>query len=209
MKHRAPRKSSASTRKRRAVRRVGALKRRLEQLLARLDDPGQIEAALAEIEAKDGSERSDSSESAPFVPTRKMLAYLLKYRQLMAANRPFTQRAVANESDVHEDVVSRWHRVPGFDEWWAREVDGESDRLLPMVRLAVVRRAIRTGDPRDAEMAHRLRGALPGGNMLGPFGESDAAPSGAAPFVLNLLVPRPEPTAATPPLIEVRAGGSR
>jgi hypothetical protein len=71
----------------------------------------------------DDRKRSDSDDGLDFRPAPEMLAYLLHYRHLMAAGLPFSQRAVANESYVHEDVVSRWCRVPGFGRMRRRGVN--------------------------------------------------------------------------------------
>jgi hypothetical protein len=136
--------------------------------------------------------KSDTDNAKKFKPTPKMLAYLFATRKLTASGKPYSQRVVAAAADVHEDVVARWHRVSGFDEWFSREVRGEFDRLLPLADLSLVRRAIQTGDPRDVEMAHRVADGLTGGVSV-RFGDQDPLPDERhSSYVLNLLVPRPE-----------------
>lgn len=120
-----------------------------------------------------------------------MLSYLLTARKFFASNRPYSQRAVAAEADVHEDVVGRWHKVPGFDEWFGAEMFGECDRMLPLAAVACVRRVIRTGDPKELETILRVRGKLPAG-YLPPAGDGEGSVPAVGTFVLNLLVPRPD-----------------
>jgi hypothetical protein len=173
--------------------------KRLATLLPKLDDPNTIDTALevlAERERRRSTEdrkKSDSMTAGAFRPTPKMLRYVLMTRQFAASKHPYSQRAVAELSDVHEDVVSRWHRVPGFDEWFSEQVLGEVDRLIPLADLSLVWRAIRTGDPRDVEMAHRVRGWWPTAApaYVDPQDTAGASPA-TVPYTLNLLVPRPE-----------------
>lgn len=105
----------------------------------------------------------------------------------MSNNRPVSQRAIAAESDVHEDVVSRWHKVPGFDAWMGEELFGEARRIYPLAVVAAARRAVRTGDPAEVEKVGRLLGELPSGYESG-----DPQQSPGVAVVVNLLVPRPE-----------------
>jgi hypothetical protein len=131
-----------------------------------------------------------------FSPTLKMRAYLLTARKLFAANRTFSQRSAALDADVHEDVVSRWHLVPGFDAWFDAEMWGEGDRQLGLAYVACVRRAIRTGDPKELEVIMRLRGKLPAG--YAPVTPGELVTAGPA-MVLNLLIPRPTPPSVGQP----------
>lgn len=116
-----------------------------------------------------------------------MLVYLMKTRQFFATNRPISQRAIAAESDVHEDVVSRWHKVPGFDDWMRDELFGEARRVYPLALVAAARRVVRTGDPAELEKLARLLGELPSG-----MPDPEAPPANTPTFQLNILVPRPE-----------------
>lgn len=133
-----------------------------------------------------------------------MLGYLLTARKFFAADKPYSQRAVAESSGVHEDVVARWHRVPGFDEWFGDQMYAEADRMVALAAAAVARRVIRTGDASDFERLCRVRGMLPSG-YVAP-NEPSNVPGGVnvAHYTLNLLVPRPELPAPAHQVIDVR-----
>jgi hypothetical protein len=145
---------------------------------------------------RDGEAKQDQERSIarPFRPTAKMQAYLLKWREFQANGRRISQKAVAHEAGVDESVVSRWHRIDGFDAWWGDELLGEARRRYPNAVLSGMCRAERTGDPKEIAEMGRITGQLPAGYVTVP----DVPVSGSGGgFTLNLLVPRPD--APVPP----------
>lgn len=122
-----------------------------------------------------------------------MHAYLLKKRELSEPRGWTTQRAIAQAINVNEAVISRWHRLEGFDDWVGEQTDRWTRRLWPDAKYAGMLRARRTGDPREIETMGRVTGQIATGPAFGdPLGDRGAVIGQVNNYAINFLVPRPE-----------------
>lgn len=128
-----------------------------------------------------------------------MLVYLRKYLIALATTKPITQRAIALESGVHEDTVYDWRSKPGYDAWFEDQILGDARRLWGPIVNRGMRRAERTGDPREIEIMGRVTGKLSTPAFpLDPLGDRGAIIGQVNNYAINFLVPRPEVPAVRP-----------
>lgn len=122
-----------------------------------------------------------------------MRVYLRKYLIALATTKPITARALALESGVHEDTVYGWRDKPGYDEWFDEQVRLDTRRLWEPVVNRGMRRAERTGDPREIETMGRIIGVLKGpSTLLDTVGDRGGIIGQVNHYAINFLVPRPE-----------------
>jgi hypothetical protein len=145
------------------------------------------------VEAERPKTPDEAQAPKPFKPTAKMLVYLRKYLIALATTRPITARALALESGVHEDTVYGWREKPGFDEWFEEKTLADARRLWGPVVNRGMRRAERTGDPREIETMGRIIGAIKAPSpLLDTVGDRGAVIGQVNNYAINFLVPRPE-----------------
>lgn len=59
---------------------------------------------------------------AVFEPTALMRRYLATLKRLIAAGRPMSQLAIARCAGMSVSTLSRWRRLPHFEEWVSAEL---------------------------------------------------------------------------------------
>ena len=119
-----------------------------------------------------------------------MIRFLFTELEFLGKRRPYTQKAVAEAAKVSEFQASRWHDVPGYDNWHAEQLHGAAIRLFNRGKVAVGYRILLTGDPKELETFGRVLGLLHVG--AGEDGTGESAAQASASLVMNFLVPRPE-----------------
>ena len=129
---------------------------------------------------------SRASDPRPFRPTAAMVRFLFTELELLGKRRPYTQKQVAEAAKVSEFQASRWHDVPGYDDWHADQLHGAAIRLFNRGKVAVGCQVLMTGDPKELETFGRILGVVPTGTA--DASEGSGASSG---IVYNFLIPRP------------------
>jgi hypothetical protein len=115
-----------------------------------------------------------------------MVRFLFTELELLGKRRPYTQKQVAEAAKVSEFQASRWHDVPGYDDWHADQLHGAAIRLFNRGKVAVGCRILMTGDPKELETFGRILGVVPTGTA--DTSEGSGTSSG---MVYNFLIPRP------------------
>ena len=71
--------------------------------------------------------------------------------ELLGKRRPYSQKQVAEAAKVSEFQASRWHDVPGYDDWHADQLHGAAIRLFNRGKVAVGCRILMTAIQRSSK----------------------------------------------------------
>jgi hypothetical protein len=128
-----------------------------------------------------------------------MVRFVRAELELLAKRRPFSQKSLAELAGVSESQASRWHAVPGFDDWHHDQLQAAAVRLFNQGKVAVGNRILMTGDPKELEVLARVLGLLTSAPDAG-----QERPAGLPPVQFNFLVPRPEypPGSSSVPMLQ-------